>query len=105
MEKVCEELDRVLLELMSSLEELSVLRKRYGAAVSEVGTLVTLWQTCTESVNPLKFSWPQGYFDMAKARYAMGAQTVGALQYETVMSALVHVRTSREIVSYDEAVS
>lgn len=42
MEKVCEEMDRVLLELMSSLEELSVLRKRYGAAVSEVGTLVTL---------------------------------------------------------------
>ena len=57
-------------------------------------------------MNPLKyFSWPQGYFDMAKARYAMGAQTVGALQYDTVMSALVHVRTSREIVSYDEAVS
>ena len=42
---------------------------------------------------------------MAKARYAMGGQTVGALQYDTVMSALVHVRASREIVSYDEGVS
>ena len=39
---------------------------------------------------------------MAKARYAMGAQTVGALQYDTVMSALVHVRPSLEILSHHE---
>ena len=37
---------------------------------------------------------------MAKARYAMGAQTVGALQYDTVMSALIHVRLSLETVSH-----
>ena len=36
-EKVCEELDGVLLELMSSLQELSALRMRYAAAASEVG--------------------------------------------------------------------
>ena len=36
-EKVCEELDRVLLEMMSSLQELSTLRIRYAAAASEVG--------------------------------------------------------------------
>ena len=36
-EKVCEELDRVLLELMSSLQELSALRMRYASAASEVG--------------------------------------------------------------------
>lgn len=53
----------------------------------------------------LLFSDPQGYFSMAKARYAMGAQTVGALQYDTVMSALVHVRLNPETVSHDETVS
>ena len=36
-ENVCEELDRVLLELMSSLQELSALRMRYAATASEVG--------------------------------------------------------------------
>ena len=51
------------------------------------------------------FPDPQGYFSMAKARYAMGAQTVGALQYDTVMSALVHVRPNPETVSHDETVS
>ena len=44
----------------------------------------------------------QGYFSMAKARYAMGTQTVGALQYDTVMSALVHVKPSLETVSHHE---
>lgn len=39
---------------------------------------------------------------MAKARYAMGAQTVGALQYDTVMSALVHVKPNLEILSHNE---
>ena len=39
---------------------------------------------------------------MAKARYAMGAQTVSALQYDTVMSALVHVKPSLEILSHNE---
>ena len=51
------------------------------------------------------FTDPQGYFSMAKARYAMGAQTVGAPQYDTVMSALVHVRLNPEIVSHSETVS
>ena len=51
------------------------------------------------------FPDPQGYFSMAKARYAMGAQTVGALQYDTVMSALVHVRLNPETVSHDKTVS
>ena len=51
------------------------------------------------------FPDPQGYFSMAKARYAMGAQTVGALQYDTVMSALVHVRLNPETVSHSETVS
>ena len=37
-EKVCEELDGVLLELMSSLQELSALRMSYASAASEVGT-------------------------------------------------------------------
>ena len=36
-EKVCKELDQVLLELMSSLQELSTLRMKYAAAASEVG--------------------------------------------------------------------
>ena len=53
----------------------------------------------------LMFPDHQGYFSMAKARYAMGAQTVGALQYDTVMSALVHVRPNPETVLHDETVS
>ena len=51
------------------------------------------------------FPDPQGYFSMAKARYAMGAQTVGALQYDTVMSALVHMRLNSETVLHGETVS
>ena len=38
MEEVCKELDSVLLEVMSSLQELSQLRERYSAAVKEVNT-------------------------------------------------------------------
>ncbi len=34
--KVCEELDRVLIEVMSTLDELSTLRKKYSDTVSEV---------------------------------------------------------------------
>ena len=37
MEEVCKQLDSVLLEVMSSLQELSRLRERYSAAVKEVG--------------------------------------------------------------------
>lgn len=36
--EVCEELDRVLLEVMASLEELSSVRAQYNATVSEVCT-------------------------------------------------------------------
>ena len=36
VEQVSENLDRVLLELMSSLQQLAELRKKYGAAVREV---------------------------------------------------------------------
>ena len=36
MEEVCKELDGVLLEVMSSLQELSQLRERYSVAVKEV---------------------------------------------------------------------
>jgi len=36
VQQVCEDLDRVLLELMASLQQLADRRKRYGAAVSEV---------------------------------------------------------------------
>lgn len=38
MEEVCKQLDSVLLEVMSSLQELSRLRERYSAAVKEVGS-------------------------------------------------------------------
>ena len=38
MEEVCKQLDSVLLEMMSSLQELSRLRERYSAAVKEVGS-------------------------------------------------------------------
>jgi hypothetical protein len=38
MEEVCKQLDSVLLEVMSSLQELSRLRERYSAAVKEVIT-------------------------------------------------------------------
>lgn len=36
VEQVCEELDRTLLELMDSLQQLAEARKKYNAAVSEV---------------------------------------------------------------------
>lgn len=36
MEEVCERLDSIVLEVMSSLQELSQLRERYSAAVKEV---------------------------------------------------------------------
>ena len=39
MEKLCERLDRVLLEVMRTLQELSQLREQYSAAVREVSTL------------------------------------------------------------------
>lgn len=39
MEEVCKQLDSVLLEVMSSLQELSRLRERYSAAVKEVNTV------------------------------------------------------------------
>ena len=38
MEEICKELDSVLLDVMSSLQELSQLRERYNAAVKEVNT-------------------------------------------------------------------
>lgn len=38
MEEVCQQLDSVLLEVMSSLQELSRLRERYSAAVKEVNS-------------------------------------------------------------------
>ena len=39
MEEVCERLDEVLLEVMSTLRELSQLRERYSEAVKEVNSL------------------------------------------------------------------
>ena len=39
---------------------------------------------------------------MAKARYAMGHHAVGALQYDAVMTPLVHVETSNELALFDE---
>lgn len=45
----------------------------------------------------------QGYFNLAKARYSMPPQSVGALQYDSVMTPLVHVETSWESLSaYEE---
>ena len=46
MEQVCEELDRVLVELMGSLKQLADARKKYCAAVSEVGIY---WNNCFPS--------------------------------------------------------
>ena len=37
--EVCEELDKVLLEFMSTLQELSQLREQYAAAVKEVRSI------------------------------------------------------------------
>lgn len=38
MEEVCEQLDDVLVEVMTTLRELSQLRERYSEAVKEVST-------------------------------------------------------------------
>ncbi len=46
-EQLCEELDKTLLELMGSLQQLSEARKKYGAAVSEVGSR---WDVCPNRV-------------------------------------------------------
>lgn len=42
MEKLCEQLDIVLLEVMSTLQELSQLREQYSAAVREVSTVFSV---------------------------------------------------------------
>ncbi|XP_037064143.1 coiled-coil domain-containing protein 115-like [Peromyscus leucopus] len=65
-----EELDSVYLQLLSDLEELEAKRAALNAQVEE------------------------GWFLLAKARYAMGAKSVGTLQYASCMEPQICVRTS-----------
>ncbi|XP_065909393.1 coiled-coil domain-containing protein 115-like [Dysidea avara] len=57
-----DKIDRVIIEFFAALKELGELRRRYDNAVEN------------------------GYLHMAKARYSMGASSVGKLQYDTIMS-------------------
>ncbi|XP_051008782.1 coiled-coil domain-containing protein 115 isoform X1 [Acomys russatus] len=65
-----EELDSKFLELLSDLEELETKRAALNARVEE------------------------GWLSLAKARYAMGAKSVGPLQYASHMEPQVCVRAS-----------
>ncbi|XP_038199577.1 coiled-coil domain-containing protein 115 isoform X1 [Arvicola amphibius] len=65
-----EELDSMFLQLLSDLEELEAKRAALNARVEE------------------------GWLSLAKARYAMGAKSVGPLQYASRMEPQVCVRAS-----------
>ncbi|XP_069503673.1 coiled-coil domain-containing protein 115 [Ambystoma mexicanum] len=67
---VCEELDRLLLHMMSELESL---------------------QSKRQSLNDLV---EQGWFSLSQSRYAMGNKGVSSLQYGHQMEPLVRVSTS-----------
>ncbi|XP_004634500.1 coiled-coil domain-containing protein 115 [Octodon degus] len=66
------ELDSLLLQLLSDLEELETKRAALNARVEE------------------------GWLSLAKARYAMGAKSVGPLQYASRMEPRVCVRASED---------
>ena len=98
LSEVCEELDKVLIEVMATLDELSSLRAKYSDAVSEVRIGVAK----TEVPNEMLYCI-QGYFYMAQARHVMGGpSSVSSLQYDGRMSALVHVNPVPEVEAYDE---
>lgn len=90
-----EELDFKCLQLLSDLENLEAKRAALNARVEEV------WPRGVEGGiesghregNSLKSRLsPQGWLSLAKARYAMGAKSVGPLQYASRMEPQVCVR-------------
>ena len=89
------EVDFVLLQLLGDLEQLEAKRQALNARVEEVGasggrragwrTEVTLFH--------LSLLSSQGWLSLSKARYAMGAKSVGPLQYASHMEPQVRVGT------------
>lgn len=84
------ELDSLLLQLLRDLEELEMKRGALNARVEEVGAWGKgEYHTGVIWVSQL-FSL-QGWLSLAKARYAMGAKSVGPLQYASRMEPQVCV--------------
>lgn len=88
------ELDSLLVQLLGDLEELEAKRAALNARVEEVGAggggRVGARRGPPRSTGPFS---PQGWLSLSKARYAMGAKSVGPLQYASRMEPQVCVCT------------
>uniref|UniRef100_A0A673ULZ0 Vacuolar ATPase assembly protein VMA22 n=1 Tax=Suricata suricatta TaxID=37032 RepID=A0A673ULZ0_SURSU len=90
------EVDSLLLQLLQDLEELEAKRAALNSRVEEVGAWARGQEgkracggklSCTALLS-------QGWFSLSKARYAMGAKSVGPLQYASRMEPQVCVYIS-----------
>jgi len=89
------QVDSLLLQLLRDLEELEAKRAALNARVEEVGS----WggrdgRACGGKLSFIALLVSQGWLSLSKARYAMGAKSVGPLQYASRMEPQVCVYTS-----------
>lgn len=92
-------LDQQLLHFMDQLEILEEKRQKLNMLIEEVRNynwycecILVEYTLCSlDRFKTVWFVFPQGWFNISKARYSMGNKQVSALQYASEMEALVHV--------------